>query len=126
MGYYTSFELTVIPADIQGAVEDFIELIDATDYTSPAAQLKDGFSYALTPSGNPGHWYPNESCKWYEHDEDMKYLSTRFPGVVFELSGSGEENGDIWRSWYKDGKSYDWHMPQTYGPSYDEIKDKLA
>ena len=34
----------------------------------------------------------------------MLNLSRQFPGVLFTLRGEGEENGDLWRSYYRDGK----------------------
>lgn len=48
-----------------------------------------------------------ESCKWYEHDTDMIEMSKDFPNVLFKLHGEGEEVGDIWDSYYLNGKSQD-------------------
>ena len=45
-----------------------------------------------------------DSWKWYDHDEDMVKLSLRFPEYTFILEGEGEENGDLWRTIYHDGK----------------------
>ena len=45
-----------------------------------------------------------DSWKWYDHDEDMVKLSLRFPNYTFILEGEGEENGDLWRTIYHDGK----------------------
>lgn len=45
-----------------------------------------------------------ESCKWYDHEDDMKRLSLRFPDVVFTLNGTGEESGDVWVKYFKAGK----------------------
>jgi len=42
--------------------------------------------------------------KWYEYDEVMKAISMEYPHVVFELSGEGEESGDIWKNYYVNGK----------------------
>lgn len=46
----------------------------------------------------------DDSCKWYEHEEDMKRISRQFPNVLFTLHGSGEESGDVWVKYFKDGK----------------------
>ena len=46
----------------------------------------------------------DDSCKWYDHDEDMVKLSLRFPDYTFILEGEGEENGDLWRTIYHDGQ----------------------
>lgn len=45
-----------------------------------------------------------DSCKWYEHEEDMKQLSLKFPDVLFTLRGEGEESGDVWVKYFKEGK----------------------
>ena len=46
----------------------------------------------------------NESGKWYDHEEDMRAFSLKHPGVLFEMTGEGEENEDMWRKYFKDGK----------------------
>ena len=45
-----------------------------------------------------------DSCKWYDHDEDMVKLSLRFPNYTFILESEGEENGDFGRTIYHDGQ----------------------
>lgn len=45
-----------------------------------------------------------ESCKWYDHETDVKRLSALFPGMLFTLNGEGEESGDIWVKYFLDGK----------------------
>ena len=32
---------------------------------------------------------------WYDHDEDMCLLSSKFPDLLFELSGAGEDCDDL-------------------------------
>jgi len=46
----------------------------------------------------------NESIEWYDHESEMKAFSKRFPDVVFTLHGQGEESGDIWVKYFKNGK----------------------
>ena len=41
---------------------------------------------------------------WYEHEEDMAKLAARFPSTTFQLSGEGEEAGDIWRMYFRHGR----------------------
>lgn len=51
--------------------------------------------------------YSGECCgdiKWYDHEDDLIKFSSRFPGVLFILSGFGEERGDIWRKYFYEGK----------------------
>jgi len=45
-----------------------------------------------------------ESCKWYEHEQDMVRLSSEFPQILFTLEGEGEDNHDIWKKYFKKGK----------------------
>lgn len=42
--------------------------------------------------------------KWYDHEKDMKVLSGLYPNIVFTLDGEGEEQGDVWKKTFKDGK----------------------
>jgi hypothetical protein len=46
----------------------------------------------------------SESCKWYEHQAQMKEFSAKHPTVLFTLHGEGEENEDIWNEYYLGGK----------------------
>lgn len=58
--------------------------------------------YELTPDDL---YYDNyDEMKWYNYDTDMKALSKSWPTVLFELSGEGEESGDIWTAFYRNGK----------------------
>ena len=45
-----------------------------------------------------------DSCKWYEHESDMRDFSERYPTLVFELTGVGEESGDHWKKYFRNGK----------------------
>ena len=59
--------------------------------------------------------------KWYDHDEDCAEMSKSFPGVVFCLEGEGEENSDMWKSYYKDGFVQICRAVVTY-PPFDKTK----
>ena len=80
MGYYTRFELEVIS---DGDYE--------TDYEEV---VREQVNY------NPFI----EETKWYDFEKDMREVSKQHPNVLFELSGEGEENGDLWKAYFKDGK----------------------
>lgn len=55
--------------------------------------------YALHESGDC-----SQSCKWYDHESNLKMFSKEYPDYLFELSGEGEESGDIWKKYFHDGK----------------------
>lgn len=80
MGYYTTHELEIIEGD------NFI-----TDWKHEVSE-----EVGYDPFG--------EECKWYSHEHDMRIVSERHPETLFKLSGDGEENGDLWHEYYKNGK----------------------
>ena len=53
----------------------------------------------------------------------MLEYSANHPEYLFILDGEGEESGDIWRKFYKDGKSYEWKLEYAL-PDFDPKKLK--
>ena len=43
-------------------------------------------------------------CKWYDNILDMVEYSKKHPDILFTLHGKGEENDDIWKAYFKNGK----------------------
>lgn len=86
MGYYTNFELS-----IKGGVS-------LDKYEEIAEALTDISSYEWDSS------LEYSGIKWYNWHHDMIELSKRYPDFIFTLDGDGEESGDIWRYYYKNGK----------------------
>lgn len=80
MGYYTRFKLEVVSG---GDYE--------TDYEEVVSEQVDYNPFS-------------DETKWYSFEKDMKEVSRQHPKVVFELSGEGEEAGDLWKAYFKDGK----------------------
>jgi len=93
MGYYTKYELETSEQfdEIQEAI------VKESNYSSPF----------------------EESCKWYDHEEDIKAVSERFPNVLITLSGEGEEQPDLWKKYFKNGKMQRADAIVTY-PEFDE------
>lgn len=87
MGYYTSHTITITDADGNDVTDNLIE--DLAKHTG----------YAVLQY---------ESIKWYNEESDMREFSALHPGLVFRVDGEGEEPGDIWTHWYKDGKQQSW------------------
>lgn len=83
MGYYTRYELNFD----NGGDYDLGEAVVAR------IQEISGYTYLF-----------NQEVKWYEHEADMKQLSKEYPDIAFTLDGEGEESGDVWRAYFKDGK----------------------
>lgn len=81
MGYYTKYDLDIIKGG-DANIDYKKELCDMAEYE---------------------HLFDDET-KWYEHHDHMKAISNKYPKVLFQLNGSGEEDGDFWRAFYYGGK----------------------
>jgi hypothetical protein len=105
MGYYTDYKLKII-TNPNHVDEDkiFTELEEISGYG--------GFSHY------DGELY---EAKWYYHNSDMEKLSKRYPEILFQLDGVGEEKSDIWRTFFKDGKSQRTNAKITFD-DFDESK----
>ena len=96
MGYYTDF-------DISGNTE---EVADAIEEIS-------GYSwYGRTMNG-----------KWYDWHDHCKQVSKMFPNELISVEGDGEEQGDQWKAYFKNGKSQVCKAIVTFEP-FDESKLK--
>jgi len=85
MGYYTNFQL-----DFNPNVHDEDQFLgDLKEFT--------GYSWS--------NGYELYDVKWYSWMKDMTDLSNKYPDHLFQLDGQGEESGDIWRAFFKGGKS---------------------
>lgn len=108
MGYYTRFSLTVY----QGKTE-----VDSALYPS----FKEKNLYGRYMSIQELISGSTDSMKWYEHKQDMLEISVLYPDLVFVLDGDGEEAGDCWREFYKNGKTYRWEL-EVKRPPFDSKK----
>lgn len=97
MGYYTKYTLFVKhhDLDMQSEVLDVIQEELLYPFTSSDG-IKD-------PDGGWG-LSAGMACKWYENHKDMIKLSKRYPTILFTLKGEGEESGDLWIKYFKNGK----------------------
>lgn len=89
MGYYTRYTLSIeVPKD--------------TDEEQIIAELRnenEDAGYALNEHGGP-----REDAKWYDNESDLRKFSTKHPECLFILEGEGDESGDFWRKYHKNGK----------------------
>lgn len=85
MGYYTRYTLEVFPA-----------------WEEPISHLRTFSSeadYGIDVKGRS-----QEPVMWYKHEDDLLRLSRNFPKHLFTLIGEGEESGDLWRKYFRNGK----------------------
>lgn len=83
MGYYTRHSITI--TNRTDSVEHEREIWELSGYGS-------------------GLLLAGEAVKWYDHEGDMRAYSKRYPNTLFVLKGEGEESGDIWVEYHKNGK----------------------
>lgn len=62
------------------------------------------------------NFYSCDAVTWYDHDDDMCKVSEAYPDILFELNGSGENSGDIWKTYYKGGKMQHTDAIITFDP----------
>lgn len=84
MGYYTNFILN----KIEGSDEDFEALVkeinDMHGYDFSSEDVQEG--------------------TWYDHSKELKKLTRRWPGLLVELYGDGENSEDQWAARYRNGQ----------------------
>lgn len=98
MGYYTDYDFSDNRHDVIEAIHEI------SGYGSGVDGRIDG-------------------VKWYDHHEHLLKISKQFPDDVITISGVGEEEGDIWKTYYKNGKHQHCEAVITFAP-YDESKLK--
>lgn len=94
MGYYTAYFLEVSEAD--GSA---LEINAERDLIVLLREQNEEAEYCLADDGDCA-----EQGKWYDHEADLSAFSAVHSGVLFTLSGEGEESGDLWVKYFQDGK----------------------
>lgn len=92
MGYETRYSLEIQDADnrqFSAQSSDIIAELRQAEY----------LEFALDDDGSC-----RNSCKWYEHEEDLRAFSKRYPDKLFVLNGEGEEPKDLWRKYFLAGQ----------------------
>lgn len=120
MGYYTNHNLKIYQIDNEEIDNDESLKKKLEDEINKYILNDLNLEYAV---GSITEDWPCDVAKWYYHQEDMIELSRHFPDVVFELEGIGEETGDMWKEYYKNGLYQDCTAIITY-PEYDPNKLK--
>ena len=78
MGYLTRYDISNNPETVQQAIEE-----------------KSPYSFY---SGQ------TDTVKWYDWQKDCLAVSKDFPNLVINIEGDGEEQGDQWKAYIKNGK----------------------
>ena len=92
MGYETRFKLTALTGR-NYSQHDYLKVlaeIDPQEFSPEADSFEEEFEEPRT---------------WYNYKDDMKKLSLAFPDTYFLLYGAGEEQGDVWKAYFCNGKA---------------------
>lgn len=100
MGYYTYYNLGIDPST---------EYSDELDISKHKEAIEDTYGGASF----------EEPVKWYSHERDMGEYSKKYPDIIFTLEGDGEDSDDMWKAYYRNGKSY-YVKPKIVYPDYNE------
>lgn len=98
MGYYTTFTL-----GIQDKEKNTSENINRLHLA--LIEIDSDNKHVFDNDGT--QVWSDGGIKWYEHSEDMEKVSKLLPDLVIQVDGEGEEVGDIWRSFWKNGKVHE-------------------
>lgn len=137
MGYNTRFNLNITPGDdyaapdcghLLGPEDKFCRFCgrstkaDPEDIVDRVASIMDeigeGYDGGFIREVLSGY---GDTYKWYDWKSNMTEVSKRIPGVLFVLSGKGAESEDLWKAYFKNGKSFVATAKITY-EDYDESK----
>lgn len=110
MGYYTRYNLSIKENRSNISDDEIIKL------TVEKLEKLDVIDYALDEKLEGC-----DSVKWYDHEEQMRKVSTEIKDVLFLLDGEGEESGDVWKEYYLNGKMQDCKAELIF-PKFDEKK----
>lgn len=98
MGYQTNYEIEVslrdLPKGIKGASLDLTDILQELRNIEPNENFEIRNIHTIATG---------EECLWYHYNEHMKAISNMFSGMLFTVTGSGEEPGDLWRKYYYNG-----------------------
>ena len=74
---------------------DGVEPLDQRDWNKYIAHEEVGITYLF-----------EMMRKWKEHESDMRRISAKYVDHLFTLKGEGEDSGDLWVKYFKNGKMY--------------------
>lgn len=117
MGYYTKFNVSIKGkmenklkvAELEKAKADAKKLTGKLKELALAAiekelTLEKSINIRNVVKDKIGYNPFEDQTKWYEHEEVMKEISKEYPDVIIQLTGEGEESGDMWIKYFVNGK----------------------
>lgn len=110
MGYYTRFECDVYKKTDEG------RFVKPKDFHW-------GIVHKRVRNEYERDWNDlfEDEIKWYGYKDDMIKLSTEFNDLYFNLSGYGEESGDVWKEVFHGGKIIASWTLQATEPDFEEL-----
>lgn len=120
VGYYTNFKVSFKQVAGQDPHLPFLQSDEPVACVPTLNMLLDSAYDTFSPNG-----WSTDQLKWYEWESDMMEASARMPGVLITLTGSGEEDGDLWRAYFLDGRVQS-VRPSIEFPPFDpaQLRDK--
>ena len=91
MGYYTRYDLRVLKSIL-------VEAPNSGEVIADLRENNEEANYAVDGNGEA-----QDDCKWYDSETHMREFSKKYPKLLFELSGYGEEREDFWKRYFKNG-----------------------
>ena len=118
VGYYTRFRVSFRSVGEPDPYLPFIQTDTAEAFVPTLnALLVDG---VFQPDG-----WSCDTLKWYDWELDMMRASAQMPGVLMILTGSGEDDGDLWRAYFLDGRVQSVRSVVEFPPfDQDSLRDK--
>ena len=110
MGYYTYHTLSVYDKEMKylNEVTEEHELLITKAYYAEECTEPDLF---------------NDQTKWYEHEDNMREHSIKYPNYIFRIQGEGESNDDWWRQYFHNGKMIQFNGEITFDDEFVSIED---
>lgn len=104
MGYITHFSFELIEPDDAELAAQIEREITAEAFETTPDKL--------------GRWDSvfEDGMKWYEWHNDCMAVSRRHPEALFLITGDGEESGDIWACFFRNGESEEHRAPEWQPP----------
>ena len=97
-------QLKAVAAELYNAVQDAVPQVHTDEEVACAVSAAMGF-----PTDDVDWAFriidgDADSMKWYAWAQDMKKVSSEMPAVLFTVYREGEENGDVERGYFYNGR----------------------